>query len=97
MDLDAFRATLASDTAPPGLSPPLAALWHAAKGDWDKAHDLVQSEEDHAAAWVHAYLHRVEGDQSNAAYWYRRADRPVANGPLANEWTGIAGALLTEQ
>ena len=74
-------------------SPALQALWHERRGDWDKAHELVRdnSPED---CWVHAYLHRVEGDQDNAAYWYRRADKPVATGALADEWLAITAALL---
>ena len=89
-----FRTTLA-DTAPaPGLEPPLAALWWAAKGDWDKAHKIVMEEEDADAAWVHAYLHRVEGDLPNAGYWYRTAGKPVQKGALDAEWAAIAADLL---
>ena len=91
-----FRATLA-DTAPaPGLDPPLAALWWAAEGDWDRAHKIVQDESDVNSAWVHAYLHRVEGDLGNAGYWYRHAGRPVATGTLEDEWTVIVRMLLSE-
>lgn len=93
MDHLTFRAL---PTPPKGASGPLAALWHAAKGDWDKAHNLVMDEESDAAAWVHAHLHRVEGDESNAGYWYRRAGKPPAKGPLGEEWDQIAAALLTE-
>ena len=89
-----FRASL-EGTAPAGeLAPPLAALWWAAKGDWGRAHKLVQDEESTDAAWVHAYLHRVEGDLSNAGYWYRQAGRPAAKDPLEAEWERIASALL---
>ncbi len=73
---------------------PLAALWWAAKGDWDQAHEIVQDEDDADAAWVHAYLHRVEGDLGNAGYWYRRAGKPVATGPLETEWEQMVSALL---
>ena len=80
MTSDAFYRTL-SDAAPPAaLSPPLAALWWARKGDWDKAHRLVMDEASAQAAWVHAYLHRVEGDLGNAHYWYAQAGRPPARG-----------------
>ena len=58
------------------MSAPLAALWWAKKGDWDKAHRLVMDEQSAEAAWVHAYLHRVEGDLGNAGYWYRQAHKP---------------------
>jgi hypothetical protein len=89
-----FKASL-SDTAPaPELNAPLAALWWAAKGDWNKAHGIAQDEETSEAAWVHAYLHRVEGDLGNAGYWYRRAGKPDASGPLEAEWEQIVQALL---
>ncbi|MCC8965334.1 hypothetical protein H8A95_24200 [Bradyrhizobium sp. Pear76] len=89
-----FRASLA-DTAPDGAqSPPLSALWWAKKGDWDQAHRIVQDEGDANSAWVHAYLHRVEGDLGNAGYWYRRAGQPVAKDTLEAEWERIVSALL---
>jgi hypothetical protein len=89
-----FRATLA-DTAPaPDLEPALAALWWAAKGDWDRAHKIAQDEGGADAAWVHAYLHRVEGDLGNAGYWYRQAGQPVAKDSLEAEWERIVSALL---
>ena len=90
-----FRASLADAAPDKTLSPPLAALWWAAKGDWDKAHGIVQDEGDANSAWVHAYLHRVEGDLGNAGYWYRRAGQPVANDALEAEWGRIVAALLT--
>ncbi|HET7714875.1 MAG TPA: hypothetical protein VFK86_04545 [Bauldia sp.] len=95
MDVDAFRKSTALDAPPEGTEGPLAALWHAAKGDWHKAHAIVQDDESKAGAWVHAYLHRVEGDHANAAYWYRKADKSVATMPLDDEWTAISGSLLT--
>jgi hypothetical protein len=83
-----------SNAAPDGkLTPPLAALWWAAKGDWDAAHKIVQDESDANSAWVHAYLHRVEGDLSNAGYWYRQANQPVAKDSLESEWGRIASTL----
>ncbi len=89
-----FKASL-SDTAPAlELSAPLAALWWAAKGDWNKAHSIAQDDETSEASWVHAYLHRVEGDLGNAGYWYRRAGKPAASGPLEGEWEQIVRALL---
>jgi hypothetical protein len=88
-----LRSTL-SNAAPDGkLTPPLAALWWAAKGDWDAAHKIVQDESDANSAWVHAYLHRVEGDLSNAGYWYRQANQPVAKDSLESEWERIASTL----
>jgi hypothetical protein len=89
-----FRASLSDEAPAPSLEPPLAALWWAAKGDWDAAHGIVQNEDTRDAAWVHAYLHRVEGDLGNAGYWYRRAGRPLAEDTLDAEWELIASALL---
>jgi len=93
MTLDEFRKTLA-DPAPPDLYLPLAALWWDAKGDWTRAHQCAQQLEDSEAAWVHAYLHRKEGDASNAAYWYRRAGKPPSSEPLDAEWLLIVKHLL---
>jgi hypothetical protein len=72
---------------------PLRALELAAAGDWDGAHALVQDDPSAEAAWVHAHLHRVEGDLSNAGYWYRRAGKPVATGDLDEERRAIKTAL----
>jgi hypothetical protein len=94
MDLKSFRDSLTADAPPPGASLALQALWHDAKGDWDAAHTCAQEQEDATGAWVHAYLHRREGDLANAGYWYRRAAKPVASGTLEAEWEAIAGALL---
>ena len=93
MTLDDFRATL-GDAHPPDVAPLLAALWHDARGDWDMAHRIAQDIETPDAAWVHAYLHRREGDIGNARYWYRRAGRPEATDPLKSEWTRISAHLL---
>lgn len=94
MDLDGFRASLAADAPPAGLGDPLAALWWEAKGDWQRAHGCAQDCEDADGAWVHAYLHRVEGDLANAGYWYRRAGRTPSAAELPAEWREIAAALL---
>ncbi|MFN7017603.1 MAG: hypothetical protein ACK4P5_10690 [Fimbriimonadales bacterium] len=88
-----FKASLSGDT-PPHLPPPLLGLWYDAKGDWDKAHQIVQQDDSADSAWVHAYLHRKEGDLSNAHYWYRRAGKPPFTGSLEREWEQIAQALL---
>ena len=93
MTLDDFKATLV-DVKPPAVSPLLLALWHDARGDWDKAHALAQEVDDASGAWVHAYLHRKEGDVGNAGYWYRRANQPTATDSLEAEWTHIVSALL---
>ncbi len=94
MTLDDFKATLGASAPPPGLSAALAALWHDGRGDGDAAHDAAQNIPDPEGAWIHAYLHRKEGDAGNAAYWYRRAGKPVASTSLEAEWTAIATALL---
>ena len=93
MTLDDFRATLA-DTAAPAVAPLLRALWHDARGNWGEAHQIAQEVDSPDGAWVHAYLHRKEGDIDNARYWYRRAGRPESSDPLEAEWTRIAEALL---
>jgi hypothetical protein len=87
-------ADAGTKTPPHDLAPALAALWWAKRGDWDKAHKLVMGEDGRDAAWVHAHLHRVEGDAGNAAYWYRQAGQPVARGALDAEWDAIVAALI---
>ena len=89
-----FRRTLSQRAPAAGLPPPLAALWWAAKGDWNKAHELVMDEGTKDAAWVHTYLHRVEGDLGNARYWYRQAGRSPATGALDAEWEEIVRTLI---
>ena len=90
----ALSASISKLAPPAGLAPAVQALWWAAKGDWDKAHKIVMEEEGAQAAWVHAYLHRVEGDLPNAGYWYRTAGKPVAAGTLEAEWKTIVADLL---
>lgn len=89
MDLEAFRAQPPADEA----SPCVKALWHDAAGDWETAHEIVQELAGADAAWVHAYLHRKEGDAGNAGYWYRRAGRPFSELSLDDEWAEITTAL----
>jgi hypothetical protein len=93
MTLEQFLASVEEPTPPP-VADPLRALWHDARGDWDAAHAVAQDVHSDEGSWVHAYLHRKEGDHSNAAYWYRRAGKPVASGPLEAEWKVIASELL---
>lgn len=94
MNVADFIASLGGAAPAPELSAPLAGLWWAAKGDWDRAHKIVQDESSREAAWVHAYLHRVEGDLGNARYWYRQAGQPAAKDSLEAEWQRIAATLL---
>jgi hypothetical protein len=92
-----FKRSLSSKKPPSGLSPALIALWWAGKDAWDKAHDIVMSGEGVDCAWVHAYLHRVEGDSDNARYWYRQARREPVTGDLASERAAIVAALLKSE
>lgn len=95
MTLAAFIDTVDHQAQPPaGLSLELQALWLDRKGDWERAHELAQQAGSQAGDWVHAYLHRKEGDLSNAGYWYRRAGREEATQSLEEEWQQIASALL---
>jgi hypothetical protein len=92
-----FLKSTAADPAPAaGLSRPLQALWHDRRGDWDEAHALAQEAGGAEGAWVHAYLHRREGDELNAGYWYARAGRPAASGALPAEWEQIARTMLAK-
>jgi hypothetical protein len=93
--LEQLRASLHQPNPPTALPPLLAALWWEAKGDWNQAHEIAQAENGADAAWVHAYLHRKEGDTTNAAYWYSRAHQPPCTLPFDAEWDQIVSALLT--
>ena len=95
MTLAQFKLSLSKSKPPAGLAPALQALWWAGKDKWDKAHDIVMNGRGKDCAWVHAYLHRVEGDLGNARYWYREAEKPAASGSLQGEWDAIARAMLT--
>ena len=97
MTLGEFKDTLSKSRPPAGLAPALAALWWAGNDKWDKAHAIVMDDSGRDCAWVHAYLHRVEGDLGNAGYWYRQAQRPVATQSIAAEWDAIAKAVLKAQ
>jgi hypothetical protein len=91
--LEEFTRTL-DDERPPDASAALVALWYDARGDWDRAHIVAQDIDGPTGAWVHAYLHRKEGDAGNAGYWYSRAGRKAASGSLAREWHTIVTTLL---
>jgi len=96
MNTDEFKQTVSAGSMPSGLSPALQGLWQDARGKWDEAHKTVQDAGDQSSAWVHAYLHRKEGDTSNAGYWYSRAGRTMSTKPLDQEWENIAETLLNE-
>ena len=90
MNVKEFKASASRPVA----SLPLQALWHDAQGDWERAHALCQSAKSRDGDWVHAYLHRKEGDASNAGYWYARALRPMPSVSLEAEWASIVATLL---
>ena len=94
MTLAELEQSLADDSPPQGMSPLVRALWHDRRGDWTRAHEIAQDIDTEDAAWVHAYLHRREGDLSNAAYWYRHAGKSIEHGSLDDEWRAIVTALL---
>jgi hypothetical protein len=94
MTVQEFQASLANRSPPDGLRATLRALWFAGRDLWDKAHEVVQDEGGAEAAWVHAYLHRKEGDLDNAGYWYRRARRTMPSSGLDEEWVTIVATLL---
>lgn len=97
MKPDALRLTLSATAPPAGLSILVQALWHDAKGDWHRAHEMVQSVKGKAGAKVHAYLHRKEGDSDNANYWYDRAGMKAPKITLEAEWNALVMALLRGQ
>jgi hypothetical protein len=94
MTFEDFNNSLTVSEPPVQLTPALAGLWWDAKGDWKQAHERAQEDEGPDASWVHAYLHRKEGDQENAAYWYRRAKKPICREPLDAEWRHIVSDLV---
>ncbi len=94
MTLHDFRQSLSEVDPPARISPALSGLWWDAKGDWARAHQCAQDDESPAGSWVHAYLHRKEGDQSNANYWYGRTGKPACRMSLDEEWLTIVEELL---
>jgi hypothetical protein len=96
MDLETFRQHLRKNDAPDNLPPLLQALWQDAKGNWQRAHELAQSQRGPQAAAVHAYLHRKEGELGNADYWYERAGHKREDVPLSREWEDLACELLKQ-
>ena len=97
MNAKEFKQTVSDGSMPSGLSPALQGLWQEARGKWAAAHKTVQDAGDESSAWVHAYLHRKEGDTSNAGYWYSRAGRAMPADPLDKEWEHIVETLLNKQ
>jgi hypothetical protein len=94
MNTTSFKESLIADEPPAGVSLYLQALWYDGKGNWEKAHELIQDEGDKKGSWIHAYLHRKEGDIWNADYWYNKANRKRPSHSLDEEWTELVTALI---
>jgi hypothetical protein len=94
MTLEEFKKLIEQQECPESLPRLLQAMWHVKKGNWDTAHELVQEASDADSAWIHAYLHREEGDLINARYWYNRGKQPESNLTLEQEWEQMASVLL---
>lgn len=94
MQFENFQQSVKDPAPPEGMTVYLQAMWYDGHGNWDKAHQMVDNLEDATACWVHAYLHRKEGDHWNADYWYRKAGRKRPEVPLRQEWETIVHSLL---
>jgi hypothetical protein len=95
MTLEEFSQSVTANNSPDtSLSLPLQALWWDAKGNWHQAHEVCQAAGSRDGDWIHAYLHRKEGDLGNASYWYSRSRKPVFKGSLDDEWTALAETFL---
>ena len=94
MTVEQFKGTLGDTLPPAGATPILTALWYAGKGDWERAHTIAQDIPTREGSWVHAYLHRQEGDEGNARYWYSRAARSMPALTPEQEWEELVEALL---
>ena len=97
MTFEEFKLLLDDNSPPENLHRLVIALWYDAKGNWDKSHKITQEINGKDAAWVHAYLHRKEGDPGNASYWYSRAGKSFSNKTLEEEWEEIVKVLLGKQ
>ena len=94
MNFEEFKKSLSLTEPPPNISSYLLSLWYDGKGDWEKSHNIIQEIDDREAEWIHAYLHRKEGDVGNADYWYRRAGKKRPSSTLDEEWENISRSLL---
>jgi hypothetical protein len=94
MTFEAFRNSLQQKHPPEGIGDIATSLWHDATGNWEAAHNIVQDIHSEDGSWVHAYLHRKEGDSGNAAYWYRKARKPFPSASLQDEWEDIVRSFL---
>ena len=96
MSPEEFKSTLANDAPPAGIPASLTAMWYDGKNDWEQAHGIAQDLPTKEGSWVHAYLHRKEGDSSNAGYWYGRANKVPSKSSLEQEWLAITQSLLKD-
>jgi len=96
MNKNDFLKSLAEDNPDSNYSQLLVALWWDKKGDWDRAHSIAQDVPTGEGSWVHAYLHRVEGDEWNASYWYNRANKKVPEASLEEEWNTLVDFFLEQ-
>jgi hypothetical protein len=94
MDFNGFEKSVQQQEMPSSLSPELQSLWHDGVGDWNKAHDIAQDIDDKNGSWIHAYLHRKEGDEWNANYWYQKAGRQMPPYSLEQEWEELVTHFL---
>ena len=93
MTIEEFTRSL-NDSLPGNVSVYLESLWYDGKGDWEKSHNVIQDVENKNAAWIHAYLHRKEGDIGNADYWYNKAGKKRPTVSLEEEWESLVKAFL---
>ena len=96
MTYEEFKEHCNSGVAEPELSPYLVALWYDATGNWERAHEIVQEIPDRNASWIHAYLHRKEGDSGNASYWYSQAAKSICDDSLEEEWGSLVRNFLNQ-
>jgi hypothetical protein len=94
MSYEEFKATLTQNAPPEGLNDLLKAMWYDGKGNWNASHDVAQEIHTKEGSWIHAYLHRKEGDLGNASYWYSKAGKPVTKVSLDEEWEELVRAFL---
>lgn len=94
INFEKFNKSIQEKNPPAGIHDHLLSLWHDAKGDWEKAHLIIQDVDDKQAAWIHAYLHRKEGDTGNADYWYSMAGRKRPRFSLQEEWEELVREIL---
>jgi hypothetical protein len=94
MNLEEFKASLQTDLPPANVNVYLKALWYDGKQDWEASHNIAQDIQDNNGSWIHAYLHRKEGDIGNAGYWYNRAKKPMPVYSLDREWEEIVASFL---